>query len=40
MNLTDKQRKHAEKLFYRLEGTVSRKEIEDSALTAKNALKV
>ena len=36
MLLTDKQRKHAEKLFYHLKGTVSRKEIEDSALDFKN----
>ena len=36
MDLTLKQRKHAEKLFYDLDGSVSRKEIVESALNAKN----
>ena len=39
MDLTLKQRKHAEKLFYSLNGSVSRKEIVDSALNVKNTPK-
>ena len=36
MNLSMKQRQHAEKLYYELDGNVSRREIEDSALSAKH----
>ena len=35
MNLTHKQRLHAEKLYYLLGGKVGRRELEDSALGAK-----
>ena len=40
MNLTQKQKQHAEKLYFLLDGNVSRKELEDSALSAKHAYKV
>ena len=40
MNLTQKQKQHAEKLYFLLDGQVSRKEIEDSALSAKHSTKV
>ena len=37
MNLTQKQKQHAEKLYFLLDGNVSRKELEDSALSAKHS---
>ena len=40
MNLTLKQKQHAEKLYFLLDGNVSRKELEDSALSAKHQKRV